>query len=440
MVAPVHRPLGESATSRHRQFANFLSVASSILGGAILQVFLSPPAAVTADASADPAAFGWCASLHSCAAWQRSWQISCVVAFCFVILSIIACATASIANKTSMSLAAAILFFFASFFATAAAVLSIVFLSFPKATCITTAALLVSLLLTSVLFGREGLVMGLDDVVLAPWLWRAAAAGDAAAVRRLLRWGASPTWGGHVPRGAAHDGDTTAYFLSDTGAIHGEGSMMVHHAIPCWCSGLMPSPCSAAHPANFPSTSQCCLHILAGVTPLHIAACHGHLEVAQELLRYSPDIKLAARDSLGSTALHVAAYSLNYEMLELFAAKSGDSWATNKGGWTPLLAAMGENQVSVCTIPEMTRTRAIPTSCMPIHAMQRLAFPAGPHQKTPSTLTKCGISILMVRRGLAFLVCYHQNACLLLVWQPCSLPVPAALLAAAALACHSTTC
>ncbi len=222
MVAPVHRPLGESATSRHRQFANFLSVASSILGGAILQVFLSPPAAVTADAAADPAAFGWCASLHACAAWQRSWQLSCVVAFCFVILSIIACATASIANKTSIALAAAILFFFASFFATAVAVLSIVFLSFSKATCIATAAMLVSLLLSSVLFGREGLVMGLDDVVLAPRLWRAAAAGDAAAVRRLITWGANSNWGGTVRLSPPHNGSSKAYFLSDVGAIHGE--------------------------------------------------------------------------------------------------------------------------------------------------------------------------------------------------------------------------
>lgn len=222
MVAPVHRPQVESVTSRHRQFANFLSVASSILGGAILQVFLSPPAAVTADAADDPAAFGWCASLHACAAWQRAWQLSCVLAFCFVILSIIACATASVANKTSIALAAAILFFFASFFATAVAVLSIVFLSFPMATCIATAALLVGLLVSSALIGKDGLVMGLDDVVLGPRLWRAAAAGDAAAVRRLLSWGANPCWGGHVPRSPAHDANTKAYFLSDTGPIHGE--------------------------------------------------------------------------------------------------------------------------------------------------------------------------------------------------------------------------
>ncbi len=201
-----HRPLTQNKAavlSRPfcplSQFANFLSVASSVLGGAILQVFLSPPAVVTADAAADPVAFGWCAELLACPAWQRSWQLSCVVAFCFVFLSIIGCATAAVASTSTYSLAAAILFFLASFMATAAAVLSIVFLSFSKAICIATSALLVGLLLTSVLLSWDGLMMGLDDVVLGPRLWKAAARGDLAAVRRYIRMGANPNWGGRVP-------------------------------------------------------------------------------------------------------------------------------------------------------------------------------------------------------------------------------------------------
>jgi len=81
------------------------------------------------------------------------------------------------------------------------------------------------------------------------------------------------------------------------------------------------------------------------VTALHIAACYGHLEVAQELLRHSPNIKLSAKDSQGSTALHVAAYSLDCEMLKLLSSHGGGCWAANTDGWTPLLAAMGKGCV-----------------------------------------------------------------------------------------------
>lgn len=214
---------GESATERHRQFANFLAVASSILGGAILSAFLGPPAAVTADAADDPAAFGWCASLHACAAWQQAWQLSCVLAFCFVILSIIACATASIAKKTSMSLLAAIFFFFASFLATAVAVLSMVFLSFPMATCIATAALLACLLVSSILLGWDGLVMGWEDV-LGRWLWRAAANGKPITVWCLLRCGANASWGGHLPANKSSNQlfGSNRYSTSSSSGVHGE--------------------------------------------------------------------------------------------------------------------------------------------------------------------------------------------------------------------------
>lgn len=82
------------------------------------------------------------------------------------------------------------------------------------------------------------------------------------------------------------------------------------------------------------------------MTPLHIAACCGHLEVAQELLRKNPNIKLFATDSLGSSPLHVAAYSLDNKMLELLLSKKGNGWTVNNDGWTPLLAAMGKNYAS----------------------------------------------------------------------------------------------
>lgn len=252
VVVARHSPaMAEAASSRHRQFANFLSVASSVLGGAILQVFLSPPTAVTADAADDPDGFGWCEPLRACAAWQRAWQLSCVLAFCFVFLSIIACATASIAKQTrtgATALAAAILFFFASFVATAVTVLAIVFLTASKATCIATSAMLISLLVCAPWLGWEGLAMGLDDVVLAPRLWDAAAAGDLPAVRRYLRLGASATWGKTISESEATDGKR--YFLSSSGAASGELCLAKRAA------------CSAAAPCRCVLAAPMCLHPL----------------------------------------------------------------------------------------------------------------------------------------------------------------------------------
>ncbi|KAL4433710.1 hypothetical protein ABPG75_000151 [Micractinium tetrahymenae] len=144
------------AASGNGQYAEFLSIAASVLGGSILQVFLSPPAVVTASAADEPEAFGWCEQLGQCPAWQRCWQLSSVLAFCFVILSIICCGTAAIARRTSISMAAAILFFFASFLATAMAVLATVFLSASRATALSTCALLACLLVACAFFGYAG--------------------------------------------------------------------------------------------------------------------------------------------------------------------------------------------------------------------------------------------------------------------------------------------
>ena len=47
-----------SLPSSLQKFATVLLVVFSVLGGAILQVFLNPPAVVTIDAAANPAAFG----------------------------------------------------------------------------------------------------------------------------------------------------------------------------------------------------------------------------------------------------------------------------------------------------------------------------------------------------------------------------------------------
>lgn len=183
-----------SLPSSLQKFATVLLVVFSVLGGAILQVFLNPPAVVTIDAAANPAAFGWCAALHNCPVWQLTWQLSCVITFCLVFLSIFACARAYVDRTSNIYLAHAGTCIVCSFSATGVAVLSMVFLSFSKAACIATCALLASLLLSITLIGPlgEALAFSLDDLLLGPLLWKAAASGCQALVvvgrTRFLGW------------------------------------------------------------------------------------------------------------------------------------------------------------------------------------------------------------------------------------------------------------
>lgn len=292
---------GPPAASGNGQYAEFLCVAASVLGGAILQVFLSPPTVVTASAADEPEAFGYCLELGQCPAWQRCWQLSSVLVFCFVILSIICCGTAAIARRTNISMAAAIIFFFLSFLTTAVAVLATVFLSASRATALATCALLICLLVFGGYFGREGFWRGLDEVFLAPGLFRAAAGGNAYAAKWYRRRGASTSWAGNKEHPEFFK--IQKYFLAASRQGAGKGA-----------------------------------------TPLHIAACCGHTEVVKELLRGkkgSASADIHARDSMGCTALHVAAAKLDHAMVELLLGRGADAWALSKDGWTPLLAAMG---------------------------------------------------------------------------------------------------
>ena len=289
---------GPPAASGNGQYAEFLCVAASVLGGAILQVFLSPPTVVTASAADEPEAFGYCLELGQC----PCWQLSSVLVFCFVILSIICCGTAAIARRTNISMAAAIIFFFLSFLTTAVAVLATVFLSASRATALATCALLICLLVFGGYFGREGFWRGLDEVFLAPGLFRAAAGGNAYAAKWYRRRGASTSWAGNKEHPEFFK--IQKYFLAASRQGAGKGA-----------------------------------------TPLHIAACCGHTEVVKELLRGkkgSASADIHARDSMGCTALHVAAAKLDHAMVELLLGRGADAWALSKDGWTPLLAAMGE--------------------------------------------------------------------------------------------------
>lgn len=329
-------PAEPLSTANASSFASFLAIAASILGGAILQVFLSPPDVAFAPVADNPGAFGWCWELGQCADWQRTWQLSCLLSVCFVILSILGCSVTAVSHTAPEHLAVAVATFLAGLFSTVVAVcieaggweegggagpvhgrrvchvdrvlsgsaqpqacvapplqvLSIVFLSFGKSVCLATVALLLLLLLLSlVLFGWRAIVFGLDGVVFGRLLWRAAQRGDERCVRRMV-------WAG-------------AHIDSLHSLEEGELSRI----------------------SNRPKS----------ITPLFIAAAKGHAKIVQLLIEHGAC--LAAVDGDGSTALLIAAANLQVEVVKVLLlhanTSSGvDPWAHNLAGWTPMLAAL----------------------------------------------------------------------------------------------------
>jgi hypothetical protein len=77
---------------------------------------------------------------------------------------------------------------------------------------------------------------------------------------------------------------------------------------------------------------------LGGYTPLHYAASRGHAPVVSELLRASPGLVSLANDA-GETALHLAAYSGNLQLMEQLLDRGAAIDATNKEGETSLAYA-----------------------------------------------------------------------------------------------------
>ena len=66
-----------------------------------------------------------------------------------------------------------------------------------------------------------------------------------------------------------------------------------------------------------------------GITPLHTAALHNHMEIAQMLLNAGAD--LMCRDKEMSTALHHAASEGNLDLVNMLfeaAARTKEAWVT----------------------------------------------------------------------------------------------------------------
>ncbi|MGV8120037.1 MAG: ankyrin repeat domain-containing protein [Candidatus Xenobiia bacterium LiM19] len=82
-----------------------------------------------------------------------------------------------------------------------------------------------------------------------------------------------------------------------------------------------------------------------GWTPLHLAALHGHSDIAGLFLKYdaNPDIR---KDDL-STPLHMGAQGGHREVVELLLARGVDVNARRDDGWTPLHAAAYYNHTEV---------------------------------------------------------------------------------------------
>ncbi len=96
---------------------------------------------------------------------------------------------------------------------------------------------------------------------------------------------------------------------------------------------------------------------LIGRTLLHCAAFEGHMEVAELLIARGADVN--AKDKWDGTLLHCAAFEGHMEVAELLIAKGADVNAKSNVGWTPLYYADGNaigNWSSVSTSPKTKRS------------------------------------------------------------------------------------
>lgn len=70
------------------------------------------------------------------------------------------------------------------------------------------------------------------------------------------------------------------------------------------------------------------------LTPLHLAAFHGHKEVVEFLLEHGAEVN--ARTTAWVTPLHFAAQIGNREVVELLLAHKAKINAVDSKGWTPM--------------------------------------------------------------------------------------------------------
>jgi ankyrin repeat protein len=84
-----------------------------------------------------------------------------------------------------------------------------------------------------------------------------------------------------------------------------------------------------------------------GLTPLHVAASQGDVEVIKRLLQSGSVASVDAQDDLqGNTALHEAAWKGYSQTIEVLMKYKANAYIKNKGGFTPLHLAcqQGHNE------------------------------------------------------------------------------------------------
>ncbi|XP_049945500.1 poly [ADP-ribose] polymerase tankyrase-1-like [Schistocerca serialis cubense] len=97
-------------------------------------------------------------------------------------------------------------------------------------------------------------------------------------------------------------------------------------------------------------------------TPLHYAACNGHLEVVRCLVAAGAVVD--ARDEYQTTPLHRAAFNSCVDVMRLLLANSADPNVKNKWGWTPMHeSASSGNTEAVAVLLEAGANRRVRTHC-----------------------------------------------------------------------------
>ena len=176
-------------------------LAASVMGGAILQVFLSPPDIVTAPPDAGGGTFGACADSGSCGSWQAAYITGCTLTICLVVMALLAGATAAV-GQGKEALPIATVSFLLALGSTAVAVLSVAFLAFPAPQAVLVSVLLALMMVACLLFAARALL--LDAWLFGPRLRRAVSAGDDRGVALMLMLHADPDGTDEEDRTALH--------------------------------------------------------------------------------------------------------------------------------------------------------------------------------------------------------------------------------------------
>ncbi len=95
-----------------------------------------------------------------------------------------------------------------------------------------------------------------------------------------------------------------------------------------------------------------------GWTPLHLAAQHGHLEVARLLLDHGANVHLRSVNRLENQALHAAATGGHTALVRLLLERGARVNARRQGGWTALHQAAQLGDLAVLELSPLTAISA----------------------------------------------------------------------------------